>query len=260
MCDQYIGSYRNAIAMNNIAISMIDNRCVQQGLDTFHDAYQLLKNLVTVRSLRNTSSSISKNNDSIASQSTYHHKALLRLAKPIRCRKVSPVEYETVTPLLNDPLFLKLDTPKKLYFVRMEDMSYVSATSSDKSDLKVECSIILNNLALSYVILSSITSRQFEKQKYLACSTKCTRLACSLHWQVMDNSKIRIESNPEPYRLLGLILSNTEIVFKCCGIKSSECKQIFGPRLQHLRNKIQRIEVFFLECAHGIIEHTAAMA
>jgi hypothetical protein len=266
----YTLSFRDAIAMNNLAVSMMEKNCYQQGLDTFHEAYQLTKDVVGVqrRRFRTMSTKTSKEtNDFIETEtgSTFYHRTLLRSTKPVPCRKISPTQYATVTPLLNEPLlFSKVQSTNngRLYFVRMEDMSYIDTKigSNHESQLNVICSIIQNNLALSYTILSTVTIRQSECKQFLTLARHYIRLSLYLYWTVVKSSELSMMLHSEIYRLLGFIISNTEIVFTLCGMNINECKYIIGPKLLHIQSKLQRMESFFLDCAYGIVDHTAAMA
>jgi hypothetical protein len=248
-------SLRNVIAMNNLAIAMIEKKCYEQGSDTLYDAYKMIKRIATTAT---TAAETSPNYNDNCDYISYHHDALIRLSNPDQCRINSPVSFETITPLLSEPLFINLDSPVKVYFVRLEDTSFVDDERHTKS-INVQCSIIANNLALSYMILSTVRTRQSDIVKFQKVACTFLRLSCVLYMHIVDTLTC-VEENPEPYRLLGWILSNTEQVLQYCGTDQSEYNYIFGPKLLQLRNKIRKIDLFFLSCSQGINDHTAAMA
>jgi hypothetical protein len=262
---------RTAIAMNNLAIAMIEKQYYEQGSQTLYDAYQVIRHIVDEQHYYNNVNCEKVRDISL---SFHNHEALFRSSIPNKCQYKSPISHETITPLLCEPVYIEMDTSAKLYFVRLEDTSFVNG---QHPSIIVECSIILNNLAVSYLILSTVSINQSDCIKFRNVACTFLKLACSMNMKIVDKLTHGVESNLDLYRLFGFILSNTgKVLNACAGMRTTtttttttatatatattEYNSVFCPKTLHLCNTIRRIESFFHACTDGFSDHAAAMA
>jgi hypothetical protein len=146
----------------------------------------------------------------------------------------------------------------KTYFIRIEDVH--SLNGNDTTTPSTECAIIMNNLALAYLLMSSIAPHVDYAKRHSKIACNLIRLSCSMYTQIVEKHGNGIEINPEPYRLMAILISNTEKTLLLSGMNAEEYRYIFGAKLTQLRIQIQKIETIFFACANGVTVPAAAMA
>ena len=135
-CNQ--SSYRSAIALNNIGVSLLELRCYQQASETFKDAVSLIK-------------AFTPQNDHSLQQTL--HSARQRLAKPQPIRR-EVVEVDVVANTVSPKALSSLlgasrcdSGSSRAFAIRIEDFGYTTTS-------EFIASIILHNFGVIYYCLS----------------------------------------------------------------------------------------------------------
>ncbi|GKZ01015.1 hypothetical protein MPSEU_001052900 [Mayamaea pseudoterrestris] len=120
-----------AIALNNMAISLLERKCYRQAWETFHDAVQIACHNKTT------------------SQSKYLSKALQRQCKPEPSKAKSPLHLEVVSDTADSITCIHAThLPNSVSLIRLE------ALDSTTDDAEVDGSVILHNYAVAALLLA----------------------------------------------------------------------------------------------------------
>jgi hypothetical protein len=207
---------RNAIALNNMGISLIERHCYGQALETLTDAFSLLKVSAGVQDTTRSSPLTRCSKESAGK----HHLALQRLAQPQPCkRRAVMIEVLTSKSSQNPTRSVVEDSSSpKICSIRIDDVDF-SDRSIDRFYFAFECATLLHNLGLAHICMSYATGRPntklvMAKSSAMSCAIKYNtrairlfRLSHSLYAKALSENSSSVQ-DPELLHVMAVILSS----------------------------------------------------
>lgn len=225
-------SYRSAIALNNIGVSLLERGCFEAASETLKDATALIK-----ATLRDGETSCG---NSVTDIEHKVHLARQRLSdafnKDCTGRESIQVEVFTANNLRSKSIghFSEEAPPGKVYAILIEDFD---SKGANKESLTA---ILLFNLGVAYYSVSKATksSKSSNKKafgKFSNGALRLFRIAHSLFSKNVSNHNAETNRVPEPLHVMALVVLSTLIIRTLSDYQRHAEARPFHFMLQHLR-------------------------
>jgi len=249
MCNDNNQSYRRAIVLNNIGVSLLERRCFQAASETLKDATAFIKSTLNANSTktRDSSAAVHLARQRLADASNLVHKnsrnedvqVEVFTNNNLRSKSIQSFSEETATP-------------KKVYAILIEDSHCNGANSKESLT-----AIMLFNLGVAYHSVAKATRTNKSRKgtnQYSNGAMRLFRIAHSLFSKTVTGHKNSKEV-PEPLHVMALVVLNTLIIQTLYDLQRPEVEaRPFLSMLQHLRTWTLK------EAAFGLATSGAAAA
>jgi len=222
-------SYRSAIALNNIGVSLLERRCFQAASETLKDATALIKS--TLRD-----GQTSRGNDIEQMVFLARQRLSDAVNKDCNGRERIQVEVFTANNLRSKSIghFSEEAPPGKVYAILIEDFD---SKGANKESLTA---ILLFNLGVAYYSVSKAaklgkSSNKKAFSKYSNGALRLFRIAHSLFSKKVSNHNAETNHVPEPLHVMALVVLSTLIIRTLSDYQRHAEARPFHFLLQHLR-------------------------
>lgn len=209
-------TFRNAVALNNIGVLLLNRRCYNQALATLNDAVTLLKHSSQHDDGTYDDLAVDYRRESVEK----HHLALQRLSQPEVCTSQDFVSIEilrTSEQLLEDISSSASDMRNcpTLFPIRIEEIDF---NYRMEGDIDFESGIVLHNYAIAHFCLwkSKTLSRLASRQSHYNCAIKLLQMSYNVCSKSIDETENDVlSSHPKLLQVKAVILGTLVKSLKC---------------------------------------------
>lgn len=231
-------TFRNAIALNNMGVLLLNKHCYRQALETLNDSISLLKQ----SSLSDDVESSSATTEYSLEAAKKNHVALKRLSQPEICNLSECTAIEVVVSsdfsleeacFATEGRFVDVFHPIRIDEI---DVSYRL-----DFDIDFECGVVLHNFAIAHLCMwqSKMKTNLSSRQLHYNCAIKLLQLSHSIYAKaIKEVDTDALVSHPNLLRVKAVILRTLVMSLKC---SASSQHQIAAQTFRSVLANVQSV-------------------